>query len=205
MMSTTRRNFISQLGFGLLASSSLLLKNPQAQAACQRVSGVGSSSLGPFDPVNWVDSPVYLLSDLGFDETLVFCKVTTNFDAFKFPTVRMGVIEFAAHEFSMDMRSVSIDSMVVNQGSNGPEVNYTGILRSETRVFSGERMKVFVEDHASFGCTAAMAQETEGARVSGNYFSMTARFDPTKEQAAIFGVQATFAGQLTEGHIVIIP
>src|SRR6185436_19370342 len=115
---------------------------------------------------------VYLLSDLGFDETLVFCKLTTNFAAFKFPTVRMGVIDFAPHEFYMDMRSVSIDSMVINQGSNGPEVNYKGILRSETRVFSGDRMKIFVEDHASFGCTAAMARETEGARVSGNYFSM---------------------------------
>ena len=204
-MSTPRRTFISQFGFGLLASSSLLLKNPRVQAACQRVSGVGSSRLGPFDPVKEGNSPVYLLSDLGFDETLVFCKVTTNFEAFKFPTLRMGVIDFAPHEFYMDMRSVSIDSMVINQGSNGPEVNYKGVLRSETRVFSGDRMKVFVEDHASFGCTAAMARETEGARVSGNYFSMTARFDRTKEQAAIFGAQVTFAGRLTEGHIVIIP
>jgi hypothetical protein len=204
-MNTSRRNFISQFGFGLLGSSSLFIKNTDVQTGCQRVSGVGSSRLGPFDPVTKGDNQVYLLSDLGFDETLVFCKVTTNFEAFKFPTVRMGTINFAPHEFYMDMRSVSIDSMTIKDGKDGPEVNYKGVLRSETRVFSGDKMKVFVEEHASFGCTAAMAKETEGAKISGNYFSMTARFDRTKEQAAIFGAQVTFAGQLTDGHIVIIP
>ena len=168
------------------------------------MNGVGSSRLGPFDPVKKGDDPVYLLSDLGFDETLVFCKVTTNFAAFKFPTVRMGVINFEPHEFYMDMRSVSIDSMSVVQGKDGPEVNYKGILRSETRVFSGEKMKVFIEEHASFGCTAAMAKEIECAKASKNYFSMTARFDRTKEQAAIFGAQVTFAGHLTDGNIIIV-
>ena len=206
-MNLTRRKFLTQFSVSTLTSAGLVAAGVPVNAdSCktQRVNGVGSSRLGPFDPVKKGDDPVYLLSDLGFDETLVFCKVTTNFEAFKFPTVRMGLIDFAPHEFYMDMRSVSIDSMTVVQGTDGPEVNYKGVLRSETRVFSGDKMKIFVEEHTSFGCTAAMAKETEGAKISKNFFSMTARFDPTKEQAGIFGRQVTFAGHLTQGNIIIL-
>ena len=124
-MNLTRHNFLTKFGIGTLTTTGLVAVGmPVSANNCktQRVNGIGSSRLGPFYPVKKGDDPVYRLSDLGFDETLVFCKVTTNFDAFKFPTVRMGTIDFAPHEFYMDMRSVTVDSMIIVQGSDGPEV-----------------------------------------------------------------------------------
>ena len=93
-MNFTRRNFLTRFGIGALTTGLITTGIPVRADNCQtqRVNGVGSSRLGPFDPVKKGNDPVYLLSDLGFDETLVFCKVTTNFAAFIFPTVRMGII-----------------------------------------------------------------------------------------------------------------
>jgi hypothetical protein len=204
-MNITRRNFLTRFGKGTVASASLFVAHATVAAACQRVNGAGSSQLGPFEPVKAGDDPVYLTTDLGFDETMVFCKVTTNFAAFKFPTAQMGVIEFGAHEFFMEMRSVSIDSLRVEEGANGPQALFSGIMRSETRVFSGDRMKIFIEDHVSFGCRTRMGEATGSAQASKNYFSMTARYNPVKEHAAIFGEQVTFAGDLAQGNIIIIP
>src|SRR5262245_53396196 len=118
-MNFSRRTFMTRLG--LLASATFLMRPALTRAAdCQRASGSGSYALGPFEPVTAGDEPAYLITDLGFDETMIFCKVTTNFAPFKFPTARLGVIDLSAHEFFMDMQSESIDSLTVEEGSDGP-------------------------------------------------------------------------------------
>jgi hypothetical protein len=40
--------------------------------------------------------------------------------------------------------------------------------------------------------------------VSKTNFVMTVHFDPMKEQAALFGSEATFAGRLTQGNIIVV-
>jgi hypothetical protein len=203
-MNITRRNFLTKFGIGALATAGLFAQATVAQTTCSRVSGAGSNNLGPFEPVRAGADPVFLIADMGFDETFVFCKVTTNFAPFKFQTARLGIIDFGAHEFFMDMHSVSIDSLTVEEGSAGPVANYTGILRSETRVFSGEKLRTYVEEHVAFGCLATQLNETASIEISRTNFVMTARFDPAKEHAAIFGDQATFAGRISRGNIVIV-
>src|SRR5262245_23123930 len=110
-MKTTRRTFLAKLGIGAVATAGLVTANSpvRASSVCQRVNGSGSYKLGPFDAAKAGDDPVYLITDLGFDESMVFCKVTTNFAAFRFPTKRIGVIEIGAHSFAMEMESVSMD------------------------------------------------------------------------------------------------
>jgi hypothetical protein len=104
----------------------------------------------------------------------------------------------------MEMRSQAIDSMVIDNGPNGPHVNFVGSLRSETRVFSGDKQKVFVEDHLSFGCNATLLSTEASIDASKTNFAMTVRFDPSKEQAALFGSEAAFAGRLTQGNIIVV-
>src|SRR5260221_280455 len=82
-MRLARRKFLtlSAVG-GLLAGLSFTPKSAMGLATCRRVSGSGSYNIGPFESVVNGAKPVYLVTDLGFDETMVYCKVTTNFDAF---------------------------------------------------------------------------------------------------------------------------
>lgn len=190
-----------------MSLSSLLLAGGSAgaQTACRRVNGSGSYGLGPFEPLRSGDEPVFLVTDLGFDETMVFCKVATNHAPFRFPTAGMGVVELGAHQFFMDMQSLRIDSLAVLEGADGPEAVYDGVLRSETRLFSGDRMQRFVEENVSFGCRAVhISGAPASVRVTRTNFSMTARFDPAKEHAAIFGREATFAGLLERGNIMVV-
>jgi hypothetical protein len=203
-MSLARRDFLKGFGGGALLTLSLFAKDVPVRAdGCERANGAGSYQVGPFPALDNADS-VYLDTELGFDETMVFCKVVTNFTAFRFPTATMGLIDFQPHEFSMDMRSVTIDSLVIKDNLEGPVVNFAGVLRSETRVFSGDRMKTFIEDHVAFGCEAINLSQEASIQVSRKNFPMTAQFDPLKEHAAIFGDQATFAGRLTQGNIIIM-
>lgn len=203
-MSATRRHFLKQVGGGLLAAGGLLALPRSARAECQRVSGAGSYRLGPFDPAQPSDEMVYLVTDLGFDETMVYCKVTTNFAPFRFVTAKMGTVLLDAHEFFMDMRSIRIDSLEVVQSEDGPRAVYQGSLRVETRLFSGSKMKTFVEDKVRFGCHAIKFGAKASIDISKNNFSMTANFDPSKEHASIFGEQATFAGHVTQGSIIVV-
>src|SRR5262249_7818013 len=110
-MNVTRRSFLTRFGFGTLAAAGVLATSVPVRAACQRVSGAGSYQLGPYNPLENGAEPVYLSTELGFDETMVFCKIVTNFAGFHFPTARMGTVAIGAHEFHMEMRSTSISKM----------------------------------------------------------------------------------------------
>ncbi len=203
-MRPTRRKFLKQLGAGLIAGSGVAaFGSASAQEACGRVNGAGSYLLGPFDPVQPSSEPVFLVSNLGFDETMLFCKVSTNYQPFLFPTASMGVVEFGAHEFFMDMQSLTITSFQIDEAEVGPRAVFEGTMRSETRIFSGERAQTFIEEEISFGCWAH-----PGARgnveISETNFSMTAHFTRGTEHAAIFGTEVTFAGHVTTGNIVVV-
>ena len=204
MNKTSRRSFMAKIGVGTLAAAGVLAVGAPARAACQRANGAGSYQLGPFAPVLDGDKPVYLVADWGFDETMAFCKVTTNFAPFRFPTARLGTIDLDAHEFYMEMRSESIDTVTFDNGPDGPHVNLAGALRSETRVFSGDKQKTFIEDHLTFGCDATLLSADASVDVSKTNFSMIVRFNPSKEHAALFGSVATFSGRLTQGNIIVV-
>mgnify|MGYP000684069868 CR=1 FL=1 len=103
-MNLTRRGFLTRASVGVLATSSVCAPRASAQAGCRRVSGSGSYLLGPFEHAQVRGQQTFLLTDLGFDETQVWCKVTTNFEPFLFPTAKLGVAALGAHEFFMDMR-----------------------------------------------------------------------------------------------------
>jgi len=135
---------------------------------------------------------------------MVFCTVRTNYAALRFRTATMGIVELEAHEFYMDMQSVQINSVDIQDSEDGPQAVYSGILSSETRLFSGAKLKTFTEGHATFGCIATQLNPHAAVQVSKTNFSMTANFDPKGDHAAIFGKQATFAGQLTRGNIVVV-
>ncbi len=204
-MSPTRREFLWRAGIGALAVGGLLSATPvRAGTDCRRVNGAGSYRLGPFDPVDPAGEPVFLVADLGFDETMVFCKVTTNFAPLRFPTAQMGVVNFGAHEFFMDMRSVRVNSLEIREGDDGPQAIYEGVLRSETRLGAGEQARTIIEEEILFGCDVVAFGPDTAAEISTTNFVMTAQFDPRKEHAAIFGEQATFAGLVTEGNIMIV-
>src|SRR5258708_92525 len=57
---------------------------------------------------------------------------------------------------------------------------------------------------AAFGCDATIISSGASINVSKTKFSMTVDFDPSKEQAAIFGSLATFSGRLTQGNIMVV-
>jgi hypothetical protein len=135
---------------------------------------------------------------------MVFCKITTNFAGLRFATSRMGLVEIPAHEFYMSMESVSISSMTVEDSASGPVASFGGILRTETRLFSGDRQRTFIEDSVPFGCEAVGGGQGANIEISATNFSMTAQFNPLKEHAAIFGEKPTFAGRLTQGNIVVV-
>ncbi len=199
-MSVSRRAFFTK--GGLLAAGFLAVETP-ALAACQRVNGAGSYLLGPFAHAQQKDRPVFLTTDLGFDETIVWCKVATNFEPFLFPTAKLGVVELAAHEFFMDMQSTRIDSVQIQFRGNTPVAVYAGALRSEPRLFSGQKAVTFIEEEINFDCEAQDLGPRTTVEVSAKNFVMTAKFNATKEHAAIFGDQVTFAGHLTRGNISV--
>ena len=136
-MSVSRRGFLKHAGTGLVTTAGVLALPGSASAASHgmRVSGSGSYALGPFTHGDDPNREAYLITDLGFDETMVYCKVTTNFEPLIFPTAELGHVPLAAHTFFMDMQSTRIDSLVVQDGPDGlPRAIYTGVMSSETRV-----------------------------------------------------------------------
>jgi hypothetical protein len=194
-------------GESLVVAGGLAALPARAQTeptVCRRVSGAGSYRLGPFDPVEAGGEPAYLVTDLGFDERIVFCKVTTNFQPFRFPTAALGAMDFQAHQFGMDMQSTRILSLNVEKTTNGLVAVYEGLLRSTTWVFNANKgtMDEIVEDTIAFGCRAGMSESV--IEISPRSFSMTAHFNPDLAHAAIFGPEATFAGNLEQGNIVIV-
>jgi hypothetical protein len=203
MMKIARRTFLKQLTTGTLLTTGLLATALPARAACQRASGAGSYQVGPYDPPESGGDPVYLTADFGFDETMAFCKISTNFAPFLFPTARLDVVEFGAHEFYMEMRSVSIDSLSLEEGDNGLVAGFGGVLRSETRLFTGERQRTYVEEAVTFGCEASEPSASPNIAASSTDFVMTVHFDPLHEHAAIFGENPAFGGRLTKGNIVV--
>ncbi len=202
-MRWTRRNFLRRLGLSAVTGGGLLMiSGARAQQACGRINGAGSYLLGPFEATGAGAGEVFLVTDMGFDETMIFCKVSTNTQPFRFPTATMGVVEFAAHEFYMDMQSVRIDTVDIVSGSSGPEAILEGVLRSETRLFTGDARQSFVEEQAPFTLTAR--PHVFGIEGSDINLSMTARFDSGKEHAAVFGEEVTFAGHVTQGSIIVV-
>src|SRR5260370_25255457 len=204
-MNPTRRRFLKQAGIGLLATGSLFTVNTQARAAKQRANGSGWYLLGPFDHASEQGKQVFLTSDFGFDETMAFCKIATNYDPLLFPTAKLGVVKLGAHELFMEMRSTNIDKFTISMGSDGPQATFSGTLRSETRLFSGDKLKTIIEEDIDYGCDAYVLGPQAQAQITATNFSMTVHFDPTKDHAAIFGEQPTFAGHTVYGNIIVQP
>src|SRR6266849_7088037 len=193
-MNPTRRRFLKQAGVGVLATGCLLATNRQVRAANQRANGSGWYLLGPFDHALEQGKQVFLTSDFGFDETMAFCKIMTNFEPLLFPTAKLGVVKLGAHELFMEMRSSNIDKFEIKVGSDGPQASFSGSLRSETRLFSGDKLKTIIEEDIDYGCDAYVLGPQAQGQVSKANFSMSVHFDAKKDHAAIFGEQPTFAG-----------
>jgi len=203
MNNTTRRRFLKQAGVGLLAGGGLIAAKVPARVASQRANGSGWYQLGPFNHALDPGKSVFLTSDFGFDETMAFCKIATNYDPLLFPTAKLGVVKLGAHELFMEMRSNYIDKFEVTMGANGPQATFSGGLRSETRLFSGDKLKTIIEEDIDYSCDAYVLGPQAQAQVTATSFSMTVHFDPTKDHAAIFGEQPTFAGHTVYGNIIV--
>ncbi len=203
-MNTTRRRFLRQAGIAVLATGGLIAANTQARAASQRANGSGWYLLGPFDHASEQGKQVFLTSDFGFDETMAFCKIGTNYDPLLFPTAKLGVVKLGAHELFMEMRSTNIDKFTIKMGSDGPQATFSGTLRSETRLFSGDKLKTIIEEDIDYGCDAYVLGPQAQGQVSKANFSMSVHFDTTKDHAAIFGEQPTFAGHTVYGNIIVV-
>ena len=126
---------------------------------------------------------VPLTTDLGFDETMVYCKVTTNFEPFIFPAFNpaFGMVPLDAHSFFMDMQSTRIDRLDIVDGPDGqPRAIYEGVMRSITRVNVAELAANSIEEEIPYGCVADDDPFGTPAEVgiSKNSFSMTGYFDP---------------------------
>jgi hypothetical protein len=202
-MKIARRMFLKHLTTGTLLTTGLLATAIPVRAACERASGAGSYEIGPYDSPQTGGDPVFLTADMGFDETMAFCKISTNYAPFLFPTARLDVVEFGAHEFYMEMRSVSIDAVALEEGENGLMATFGGVLRSETRLFTGERQRTYIEEAVSFGCQASEPNAGPNIAATGTDFVMTVHFDPLQEHAAIFGENPAFGGRLTKGNIIV--
>jgi hypothetical protein len=203
-MRISRRIFLRHASVAALATGPLSAIGSAPPPSCQRVSGAGSYTLGPFDPLKDGDDPVFLVTDLGFDETMVFCTIRTNAPML-FQTAKQGLFELGANEFFMDMQSIRIASVTIQDGADGPHAVFAGTLRSETRLpLLGGKPQTIVEEEVLFGCDVTEFGPEANIEASKTNFSMTAHFDPRKQHAAIFGQEPTFAGRLTRGNIVII-
>jgi hypothetical protein len=88
--------------------------------------------------------------------------------------------------------------------TDGPAASFSGVLRSETRIFRGGKLNVYAEEGIAFGCNATQLSAGAKTDVTKNNFEMVVRFNPAKEQATIFGEQVTFSGRLTVGNIVVV-
>jgi hypothetical protein len=203
MDSTSRRRFLRQAGVGLVATGGLRAVNSRARAADQRANGSGWYLLGPFAHALDPGKSVFLTSDFGFDETMAFCKIATNYDPLLFPTAKLGVVKLGAHELFMEMRSSYIDKFEVTMGANGPQATFSGGLRSETRLFSGDKLKTIIEEDIDYSCDAYVLGPQAQAQITATNFSMSVHFDPTKDHASIFGEQPTFAGHTVYGNIIV--
>ena len=203
-MNISRRRFLQQTSVGVLATGGMLAMSVPVRAANQRANGSGWYSIGPFDHALEQGKQVFLTSDFGFDETMAFCKIMTNYEPFLFPSAKLGVVKLGAHEFFMEMRSTSIDKFAISLGSDGPQASFSGSLRSETRLFSGDKLKTIIEEDIDYGCDAYVLGPQAAAQITKTEFSMNVHFDPAKEHAAIFGERPTFAGHTTYGHIIVV-
>ena len=197
-------------GTGLATTAGVLAFTGSSSAASggMRVNGAGSYDLGPFPHRDDPNRQAFLTTDLGFDETMVYCKVTTNFDPLVFPTFELGNVPLAAYTFFMDMQSTRIDSLVVEDGPNGlPQAVYRGVMSSETRVgpHGDPGQQIFIEHEIAYDCVAEddNAGTPVEVAISKNFFSMTGHFSPGGGHHALFGPLFTFAGTLTGGNIVI--
>ena len=201
-MISSRREFIKRGGLYTLAGAGMAaIATPGQAQICPRVSGAGSYLLGPFQNYKDPNKQGYLVTDLGFDETTVWCKVATNYDPIIFPTAQLGPVELIEHTFFMDMQATEITDLHVTVGSDGPQASFRGRVRTVTVVFPGED-QIIVDEICDFGCDATQLSQSAGIVVDKHNFSMTADFqDPT--HVAIFGTPATFAGRLIRGAITI--
>jgi len=203
-MNSARRRFLKQAGAGLLTAGSLLAMSTPARAATQRANGSGWYLLGPFDHALEQGKQVFLTSDFGFDETMAFCKIMTNYEPLLFPTAKMGTVKLGAHELFMEMRSIRIDKFDIKMGSDGPQATFSGTLRSETRLFSGDKLKTIIEEDVDYGCDAyVLGPQAEGQVTKAN-FSLSVHYDAAKDHAAIFGEKPTFAGHTVYGNIIVV-
>ena len=208
-MSVSRRGFLKHAGTGLVTTAGVLAFPGSARAASHgmRVSGSGSYALGPFPHGDDPNGQAYLITDLGFDETMVYCKVTTNFEPLIFPTAELGNVPLPAHTFFMDMQSTRIDSLEVQDGPDGlSKAIYRGVMSSETRVGSYRNPDyLFVEHEIAYDCVAEddNAGTPVEVAISKNSFSMTGHFSEGGGHHSLFGRDFTFAGTLTSGNIVI--
>ena len=210
-MSVSRRGFLKHAGTGLVTTAGVLALPGSASAASHgmRVSGSGSYALGPFPHGDDPNGQAYLITDLGFDETMVYCKVTTNFEPLMFTAHNPAYSgRLAAHTFFMDMQSTRIDSLVVQDGPDGfPRALYTGVMSSETRVgpHGDPNQLRFIEHEIAYDCVAE--DENAGTLVqvaiSKNFFSMTGHFSPGGGHHSLFGPKFTFEGTLASGNIII--
>ena len=209
-MSVSRRGFLKHAGTGLVTTAGVLALPGSASAASHgmRVSGSGSYALGPFPHGDDPNGQAYLITDLGFDETMVYCKVTTNFEPLIFPTAELGSVPLPAHTFFMDMQSTRIDSLEVQDGPDGlSKAIYRGVMSSETRVglHGDPNQMIFIEHEIAYDCVAEddNAGTPVEVAISKNFFSMTGHFSPGGGHHMLFGPQFTFEGTLTGGNIVI--
>ena len=209
-MSVSRRGFLKHAGTGLATTAGVLAFPGSARAASHgmRVSGSGSYALGPFPHGDDPNGQAYLITDLGFDETMVYCKVTTNFEPLIFPTAERGNVPLPAHTFFMDMQSTRIDSLEVQDGPDGlSKAIYRGVMSSETRVglHGDPNQMIFIEHEIAYDCVAEddNAGTPVEVAISKNFFSMTGHFSPGGGHRALFGPMFTFKGTLTGGNIVI--
>ena len=210
-MSVSRRGFLKHAGTGLVTTAGVLALPGSASAASHgmRVSGSGSYALGPFPHGDDPNGQAYLITDLGFDETMVYCKVTTNFEPLMFTAHNPAYSgRLAAHTFFMDMQSTRIDSLEVQDGPDGfPQAIYRGVMSSETRVglHGDPNQMIFIEHEIAYDCVAEddNAGTPVEVAISKNLFSMTGHFSPGGGHHALFGPMFTFKGTLTGGNIVI--
>jgi hypothetical protein len=157
--------------------------------------------LGPFQHAKIADRQAYLTTDLGFDETTVWCKVATNYDAIIFPTAQLGPVTILEHEFFMDMQSTELTDLQVTVGPDGPQASFRGTIRTVTVVFAGAN-QIIIDETCAFGCDAIQLSQSASIVVNRQNFSMTADFAEPNHRA-IFGSPATFAGRLVRGAITI--
>jgi hypothetical protein len=204
-MYIARRKFLKGFSIAGIAIVAPLRLFTDEVPSCPRANGAGSYQIGPYQSTEAAGEDVYLTADMGFDETMAFCKISTNYAPLRFATMSMGSIDLGAHEFFMEMQSTTISNFTLEDTPDGPKFTMSGTMRSETRVLSGSRMQTYIEENIAFGCEAGSTTLSPSIQISARNFFMSPRFDPQGDHAAIFGDEPHFGGTLTKGNIIIVP